>query len=62
MVYGGGNPTVQHPTEESAKAEAERLARVNRGNVFAVLEAIAFVRSTDVVWADALDEDDDVQF
>lgn len=37
---GGGAPTHKHDTEQSAIYEAERLARANPGQQFAVLEAI----------------------
>lgn len=34
--------TVQHPSLQSAKQEAERLARANIGNRFVVLESLEF--------------------
>ena len=36
---GGGAPTVRHDTEMRAIHEAERLARANPGQQFAVMEA-----------------------
>lgn len=36
---GGGAPTRKHDSELSAICEAERLARMNPGNRFAVMEA-----------------------
>lgn len=52
MIYAenGGPPTYQHPTESGARAEAERLARTNRGKKFYVLKAIADVVAADVSW------------
>jgi hypothetical protein len=44
------NSFVKHYTEASAKGEAERLARLNHGHEFMVLECIGFVISNDVVW------------
>lgn len=43
MVWNIGNraPTIKHPTEQSARTEAERLAKMNPGQQFAVLEATA---------------------
>lgn len=35
----GGSPTRQHDSRESAKAESERLARMNRGQRFIVLRS-----------------------
>lgn len=50
MVHGVGVPNVRHATEHDARAEAERLARVNRGQTLVVLEAIARVTASDVKW------------
>ena len=46
MVWGKGrrNPRQRHPTEATAIAEAERLAGLNRGVVFAVYEAKRIAR------------------
>lgn len=46
----GQAPTVRHDTPESARAEAERLARANRGSEFYVLEAVSKCTKIDVVW------------
>lgn len=35
-----GSPTVAHPTKERAIAESERLAKLNPGRQFFVLEAV----------------------
>jgi hypothetical protein len=42
MVWceGGGTPTVRHQSYQSADAEASRLARLNRGQVFYVLRCV----------------------
>lgn len=44
------SPSYKHATAQSATAEAERLARANRGESFIVLESLATVRVPDVVW------------
>lgn len=43
MVWavGGDAPTYQHPTEDSARREAQRLARLIPGKQFVVLETVA---------------------
>lgn len=40
----------EHHTLESAKSEAERLAREHPGQCFRVLSVIGEVKSNDVVW------------
>lgn len=57
MVYGenGGAPTYKHETEASAKAEAERLAKLNQGKRFYVLKVIADVVVSNVRWTEHLD-------
>lgn len=45
-------PTRRHYSEESARHEAERLARLHSGHEFIVLEAVASVRAVDVQWTD----------
>ena len=47
---GGGTPTVKHGTPESARAEAERLARTNQGRKFHVLGAIGHATCNAVNW------------
>lgn len=61
---GGGSPTVKHNDFLSAKAEAQRLARMNPGQRFVVLAAaIAFQRrDLDEVRFDAYDADWEVPF
>ncbi len=52
MVYNpqGGAPTYQHSSFQQAKAEAERLARMNPGQSFYVLQACGMARKVDVEW------------
>lgn len=45
-------PTYRHRSEESARDEAERLARLNPGQEFIVLGAVASVRVVDVQWTE----------
>lgn len=40
MVLGNGVPTVRHQSQESAEREAERLADLNPGHSFFVLQAL----------------------
>ena len=48
----GGVPTVKHPTVQSARAEAERLARTNAGRHFHVLQVIGSAVYAQVNWED----------
>lgn len=57
MVVGRGTPTYRHATPESAKQEAERLARIDPSQEFFVLEAIASCKKNDVTWQDAVPQD-----
>ncbi len=41
-------PTFQHPSEQSAHTEAERLARMFPGEQFVVLESVAAITRTDI--------------
>lgn len=50
MVLGYGTPTVRHHSKQSAKTEAERLARINPGESFVVLESLATVVKSDLMW------------
>lgn len=50
MVLGSGTPTVRHPSKQSAKNEAERLARQNPGEEFVVLESLATVCVAEMQW------------
>lgn len=63
MVRGpDGPPRVMHMHPDAAEAEAERLARVNPGKTFYVLEAIAAHRRVDVERIDLRDLSDEVPF
>lgn len=55
MVLGAGAPVYRHQTLASAKAEAERLARLNRNFEFTVLEAVSRCRASDVSWDELVD-------
>lgn len=57
MVVGRGSPTHRHATLESAKQEAERLARIDPSQEFVVLEAVASCKKNDVTWRDAVPQD-----
>lgn len=46
----GGAPTHQHPTLHQARAEAERLARMNPGQDFFVLATVGRAKKVDVEW------------
>ena len=48
----GGVPTHRHPTFESAKAEAERLARLNPNTEFFVRTSVGVARKVESIWTD----------
>ncbi len=54
MVWNvnGGAPRVQHPTEQFAIGEAERLARTHPGETFVVLEAAHVRQCTNMLRVD----------
>ncbi len=64
MVLGehSSSCSYRHPSEESAKAEAERLARVNKGEAFIVLAATDAVRVTDTRWVKLGAADEELPF
>ena len=57
MVLGVSVPVVKHATKETAFAEAERLAILNPGKEFFVLESLAACVKRDVHW-EPTDESD----
>ncbi len=59
---GGGSPTYRHDDEGRAIAEASRLARLNPGTSFAVLESIAVVKKSDVTIERCDPMGDDIPF
>ena len=50
MVMGQGDPVCRHASETSAREEAERLARLNPGQEFTVLQSVASVVKSDMRW------------
>lgn len=53
----GRSPTHKHGTRQSAKAEAERLARQVRGERFVVLQAMEVCCVTEVHWMALTDDE-----
>jgi len=47
MVHGSGPANAMHTTYESAKQEAQRLARCSPGTTFFVLQAVRAFRKVD---------------
>lgn len=63
MVLGSGQPTFHHATLESAKREAERLARLHPGSTFTVLQSVCQVVKSDVSWeTHQIDDGTDIPF
>ena len=66
MVHNAesGPANKRHGCLETARAEAQRLARENPGLEFFVLETIASCKKVDVEWADlrAFRPDDELPF
>jgi hypothetical protein len=61
MVFGLEAPYVRHDSEDTARKEAERLARKYTLHEFVVMRAVAVVKKTDVAWSECTDSADDVQ-
>lgn len=62
MVVGRGTPTKRHESYQSARTEAERLAKLDRGQPFTVLESMVTAKVTDVVWEQHQDLEQDQPF
>lgn len=64
MVWREGTCQVthKHETELSARKEAERLSRMNPGEIFYVLESLDYCMKYDVFWASLLDKNGDIPF
>lgn len=58
----GGAPRHKHPTEQSAKTEAERLARLNPGTKFCVLRLVGVCVKSDLQWMEAASPDEMIPF
>lgn len=50
MVLGRAMPVFKHNTEQSARTEAERLAKINPGESFTVLESVGTCSMSSMVW------------
>ncbi len=50
MVVGEGVPKYKHTTLMSARIEAERLAKLHRGQQFTIVKSVATCVSSDVQW------------
>ncbi|HBG32061.1 MAG TPA: hypothetical protein DDW98_15790, partial [Gammaproteobacteria bacterium] len=48
----GRSPTFRHPSEQNAVTEAERLARLNPGETFIVLESVSARRVDSMIRID----------
>lgn len=48
----GRTPTIKHTSHSSARCEATRLAGLNPGTPFFVLESVGFAEKVDVKWTD----------
>lgn len=52
-----GNPTFRHPSYESARTEAKRLARENPDTQFFVLKSVGCAQRETVAWVGLHDND-----
>lgn len=52
LVWREGNqwPKIKHPSEEPARAEAERLAGQHPGELFHVMKSVATCRPVGIAW------------
>lgn len=62
MVKGGGPSFHKHATRTSAEAEAKRLAGMNPGKLFYVMEAVAAYRCNQVERIAFREEDEEIPF
>lgn len=63
MVHGSqGPPTYKHVSLQSARQEAERMAKLYPGELFVILESIAAVEKFDVLWMEPGDDGCDIPF
>lgn len=62
MVHGISVPNFRHDSLESANREAERLARLHRGQSFTVLESVATCCANDLTWTTHETDDNEVIF
>lgn len=58
----GRNPSYRHHVRSAAESEAERLARLNPGQIFVVLEALCAKRALPVETIALTDSSDDFPF
>lgn len=56
MVMGHGRPIYRHASQESAEIEAARLARLNPGCDFVILQALKIARKSDIQWTELADD------
>ena len=54
MVWNPGNraPSFKHKTQDAAKQEAERLAKLHPGKEFVVLQSVGTVRTRETEWVE----------
>ena len=58
----GAAPRFKHPTQDSAVTEAKRLARLNKGEQFIVMQSVCMVQVTDIVIEDLRPQFDELPF
>lgn len=64
MIWRRGTKQIsyEHPTIDSAKSEAEKIARLSSGQEVYVLKQVAVVKLNDVQWEKLDTEDPDIPF